>query len=282
MKTLIEQGIKDFVERFRTAERFQTSWREPLVAFAGAKDPLFPVLKDVVSPSHCMPEDLLEDARTVIVYFLPFEKSVPKGNRHGSHASREWALAYVETNRLINALNDRLADLLERKGYRATKLPPTHNFDKKKLTSDWSHKHVAFIAGLGKFGVHHLLITDKGCCGRLGSLITTADIEPTTRPTHEYCLHKINGKCLICVDKCPVGALKDGSFDRQSCYDVLLDNARIHEDLGLSDVCGKCTCVVPCSFQNPVEKTLSILRIFGEECGERGAPEEDAEKNAKK
>ncbi len=254
MKTLIKEGITKFVQRYQTTAGIHTSWREPLVAFAGAKDPLFPVLKEVASPSHCMPGELLEDARTVIVYFLPFEKGVAKGNRHGPMASREWALAYVETNRLIDTLNEHLSNLLERRGYQATILPPTHNFDKKKLLSDWSHKHVAFIAGLGKFGAHHLLITDKGCCGRLGSLITTADIGPSIRPTHEYCLHKLNGNCLICRSKCPAGALKDESFDRQGCYTVLLENARVHEDLGLADVCGKCTCVVPCSFRNPGEK----------------------------
>jgi len=32
-----------------------------------------------------------------------------------------------------------------------------------------------------------------------------------------------------------------------------LENGRIYSHLGLSDMCGKCTCGVPCSLKNPVE-----------------------------
>ena len=52
----------------------------------------------------------------------------------------------------------------------------THNFDEAKLVSYWSQKHVAYMAGLGKFGLHHMIITEKGCCGRLGSIVTNAKI----------------------------------------------------------------------------------------------------------
>jgi hypothetical protein len=37
---------------------------------------------------------------------------------------------------------------------------------------------------------------------------------------------------------------------------MLLENAKTYENEGLADVCGKCICVVPCSFSNPVEKAL--------------------------
>jgi hypothetical protein len=50
---------------------------------------------------------------------------------------------------------------LEKSDFRSVILPPTHNFDEKKLISDWSHKHIGFIAGLGKFGLHQMLITKK-------------------------------------------------------------------------------------------------------------------------
>ena len=239
---------------YQSAGRVHTSWREPLVAYASADDPLFHTLKDVVSPSHAMPKDLLQDAQTVIAYFLPFKKSLTKTNSHGTHASREWALAYIETNRLIVDLNIHLAEILDNWGFQTMKLPPTHNFDTERLVSDWSHKHVAYIAGLGKFGLHHLLITEKGCCGRLGSLITSAPLAPTTRTAGEACLYKFNKTCLKCLKRCPVGALNEESFDRKGCYDLLLDNAKSFEGLGLADVCGKCSCIVPCSFHNPVQK----------------------------
>lgn len=35
--------------------------------------------------------------------------------------------------------------------------------------SEWSHRHAAYIAGLGIFGINNMLITNKGCVGRIPS-----------------------------------------------------------------------------------------------------------------
>ncbi|MBN2297007.1 MAG: hypothetical protein JXM72_00345 [Deltaproteobacteria bacterium] len=55
------------------------------------------------------------------------------------------------------------------------------------------------------------------------------------------------------MKNCVNGALKTDSFDRHRCYEMLLENAALYSKEGLADVCGKCTCVVPCSFTNPVK-----------------------------
>jgi len=253
MNDLITQEIIRFVDAYRKSENIETRWQEPLVGFADAGDPLFSQLHSAVGPTHATPNDLLEGARSVIAYFLPFDEDICRKNSGGYYAAKEWALAYVETNRLIVDLNDYLSGLLAKKGKRCTVLPPTHNFDKEKLISDWSHRHVAFIVGLGNFGLHNLLITDKGCCGRLGSIITDAVLTPLKRTGQEYCLYKYNKTCTACVKNCVTHALKVDSFDRHACYNLLLENAKLHEQYGLADACGKCICVVPCSFQNPVK-----------------------------
>jgi epoxyqueuosine reductase QueG len=149
-------------------------------------------------------------------------------------------------------LNEHLAGKLREKGFESVVLPPTHNFDEEKLVSDWSHKHIAYIAGLGNFGLHQLLITEKGCCGRLGSLVTNAPTTPNKRSGKENCLYKKNGSCGMCVNNCFSGALSKKSFNRHTCYKYCLANAKLYEKFGLADVCGKCACGVPCSFQNPV------------------------------
>ena len=48
----------------------------PLVGFASAQDSLYTELRrdDVIGPHHRMPYDWVENARTVIAYFLPFRK----------------------------------------------------------------------------------------------------------------------------------------------------------------------------------------------------------------
>lgn len=253
MQQLIKNLITEFVARYQQEQEIQTKWGEPLVAFADAADPRFLDLKKIISPTHAFPQDILSDAKTVIAYFLPFEKSISLSNIKGEYSSREWAVAYIETNKLISELNVHLSTEFSKLGYKSSAIPATHNFDEVRLISDWSHRHVAYIAGLGKFGLNNMLITEKGSGGRVGSIVTNLEIEPTPCNQKEYCLYKVNGSCKICVKRCVGDALKVDSFDRKKCYDVLLENDKIHPDLGLTDACGKCVVNLPCTFTNPVK-----------------------------
>lgn len=254
MKTVIEREIRSFVEKYRKVHQTETIWREPVVAYAAADNPLFETLKKTVSSTHSTPRELMNNAQTVISYFLPFDKGIARDNRGGDMCSRGWALSYVETNALIVALNGYVARILSESGYDAVMLPPTHNFDTTKLISDWSHKHVAYIAGLGTFGIHTMIITEQGCCGRLGSIITSAPMEASERPNREFCLYYYDGSCKKCIEKCINGALTVDGFNRQKCYGVLLKNMEIHAALGYADACGKCISIVPCSFKNPLQR----------------------------
>lgn len=254
MREKIQGFIREFVKYHRTRNKTVTDWDEPFVAFADANDPLFSELRAVVSETHKMPTDLLRKAKTVISYFIPFGKEVALSNVGGEDCSEEWAIAYIETNELIVDLNECLSEELGRLDFGSVIHPPTHNFDQKKLISDWSHKHVAFVAGLGRFGLHRMLITERGCCGRLGSIITDARIAPTKRPDREFCSYKYDETCGKCIEKCIFGALKADSFDRHKCYGICLSNAELHSKVGSADVCGKCICVVPCSFSNPARQ----------------------------
>ena len=252
MRDLIQTSITRFVRGYNSTTQIETKWDDPITGYASTHDPLFLQLKSAISTTHYMPNTLLPGSRTVIAYFIPFTTSTVESNRHGRRCSREWAIAYLETNQLIKDLNHWLIHIIEQLGFAATALPPTHNFDSQRLLSDWSHKHVAFIAGLGTFGLHHMLITEKGCCGRLGSLITTAEITPSIKPENSFCLFYADGSCQQCVEHCVFGALNVNAINRHRCYDVCLSNAEMYSELGLADVCGKCMCVTPCSFTNPV------------------------------
>ena len=227
-------------------------WRDPLVACASADDPAIDDLRRVVASDHAAPRDLLPDARSVIVYFLPFRPELGLGNTDcGVFSSRDWAESYVTTNSLIGEINAHLRGCFEAAGYRAAVTPATHNFDEEKLISRWSHKHLAVVAGLGTFGLHHLIITRAGCCGRLGSLVTSMPIPPTSRIEDEYCLVKAGHRCSACVPKCTYGALTSTGLDRRACYDQCLRTDRHYSDLPTVDVCGKCGCEVPCSYGVP-------------------------------
>jgi epoxyqueuosine reductase QueG len=161
-------------------------------------------------------------------------------------------VAYVETNALIGRITSHLIRVLAARGIRAAAEPATHNFDPESLVSRWSHKSIAVIAGLGSFGLHHLVITDSGCAGRFGSLALDADLPIATVESKERCLYFHDESCLECVMRCPVAAL-DGTkpLDKQVCWRRCRGVAEEFKHVGLADVCGKCA-VGPCSFESAV------------------------------
>jgi len=256
-KAIVDE-IVQFVEDYPGKTSAKTRWKKPLVGFATVEDPLFLRLKDVVRPSHALPRDLLSTGKTAVAFFLPFEKTLQESNtRVPFYAAREWAIAYIETNHLIGALSGHVQMFLEEAGYRTAIIAATHHYDEAALLSDWSHRHIAYIAGLGRFGLNRWLITEKGCCGRLGSLVTEAPFPSTSRPEKEFCLHFAGYPCSACVDRCIYDALLIDRFDRHACYRQLLKNDAHFSDLEKSDVCGKCGCDLPCSTTNPMVKRSS-------------------------
>lgn len=229
--------INELIAHFNGLTRYRT----PLVGCAAADDPVFIKIRNYTHGGHLYPEDLLPGARSVVAFFLPFTEEVVESNRREKMPAREWAVAYVETNRLIAdiclAVRDRLAEL----GVRAAWVEPTYNFDEGILMADWSHRHAAYAAGLGTFGLNNLLITEYGCAGRVGSLVVDAVIQPTPVIKEEKCLYKKGEQCLDCVNLCPMKALKQDGIDRQRCYQWLLKMDSHFSDLPLTDVCGKCS-----------------------------------------
>lgn len=248
----LEDEIQSAISRWKHEHDCADYWRRPLAAIASAHDPLFEKLRLIIDPEHALPSELLPSARSVIVFFIPFHKWMGEENgRFGPFAARSWAEAYVITNQLIASVNLHLKECLAQAGHQSATTPATHNFDEEKLISKWSHKHLGYIAGLGTFGSHRLLITRSGCCGRLGSLVTTMELAPTSRPREEWCLLKAGHRCSACFAKCKYGALDENTFDRHACYRQCLVNDNHYGDLPLVDVCGKCGCDVPCSFGIP-------------------------------
>ncbi len=256
MKNKMIQEIEGFVEEYQKKKHITTRWGVPLVGFAEATDSLFDKLKIAVSPTHAVPQDLLTTAGTVVSFFLPFPKFITSTNVNEQLSSPEWALSYIETNEIIKQLSLHLTEVFAEAAEEVVTIPATHNWIEEKLISNWSHRHVAFIAGLGRFGLNNMLITDRGCSGRIGSLITSSVIEPDTRPEVESCLYKYDGSCKKCVRKCVNDALLEDSFDRFKCYDQILKNVEEHKSVGYADVCGKCLAVVPCSHINPVKMKI--------------------------
>jgi epoxyqueuosine reductase QueG len=252
MKEKLESFIREFIACYNEKPSIETKWDEPVFAYADAKDPMFLKLKDIIGPHHKLPSDFLADGKTVISYFVPLSKTIADSNINGYYASPEWAAAYLATIDLIKAIENGLIHYFDISGWTVAKTADHRSWDPKTMQCDWSHRHAAYIAGLGTFGMNRGLITEKGVCGRIGTLVTDAYIEPTTRPEIEACLAKRNGSCGICIEKCPIQALDAaGNYDNHKCLALTEANAEHHKDIGYADVCGKCMAGMPCSSTRP-------------------------------
>lgn len=225
-------------------------YREPLIGFADAGSNAFQDLKRIVAPDHLLPSDLLKEAKSVVSFFLPFSEGVVKKNRDDSYVSKDWAIAYIETNKYIDVIIQHIKGLLEEMGIKCSDNPARMHFDQERLIHIWSQRHVARICGLGNFGINNMLITDIGCAGRYGSFVIDAVLPYDEYIEDEYCLYKRDGSCAACIKACPTGALSVEGFDRYKCYEWVKKVDEHYSDLEECEVCGKCI-AVPCAFTRP-------------------------------
>jgi len=256
---VLSQWLVDFVATYPEKNNEIAIWRKPIMACAPA-DGRFLRLKEITVTDHALPADLLADAKTVVVWFIPFKHHLQMDNTGGKHPSLSWGRAYLSTNDMINQIGTEMKQLIENEGGQAALTPATHNFDKKRLVSLWSHKHLGHLIGLGRYGTNCQLITPEGCSGRMGSLVTNLELSDHPLVTaDELCMMKAGQKCGKCIKSCPVEALSEERMDRQRCYDRLRENYHLlMEPDGLpetTDVCAKCQVGMPCSTRSPLPIT---------------------------
>ncbi len=248
LRVNMESKLKELIVEYCEKNGVPNIWKNPIIKYADARDEDFIKLKEVVMPTHYLPEDVLSNPVTVLSYFLPFKEEIGLSNVEGYDASKEWAEAYVATNTMAAALNISLAEYVKSIGYDAA-VPLNIDFDPNVLKSNWSQRHVARIAGQGTFGMNNMLISDVGCCGRYFAIVTTLPIEPDPKLIVERCSYKRDGSCGVCIERCVGDALDYDGFSSTKCYDVCLYNLKRTQ---IADVCGKCVVGIPCSFSSVI------------------------------
>lgn len=244
LKNKIENIIKEVAANPVT----ETRYREPVVGYASADDPIFDEMKKIIGSHHLHPKEILPEARTVVSFFLPFEKDLVKRNWRSPYPVKEWIQAKGETDCLIGEISRKLKAELAKEGIKAVVPEVTFDYKNRGFDFAWSHRSAAFAAGLGTFGVHHMLITKVGCAGRFGTILISAVIPPTPRPAEEFCRYKKGEKCLVCVDRCPAGALTARGLDKEKCFKLLQENARAFPEFNQL-ACGKCA-TGPCALRS--------------------------------
>lgn len=226
-------------------------WDQPLIGVASAHDALWEKLRepDAVGKQHLLPQEWLAGAESVISYFLPYTQRIRQTNGSAGLPSNEWLYGRYEGEIFNNALRSFVVDLVTTTGERALAPGLDKRFAVVNRRSNWSERHVAFVAGLGTFSLNRSMITSLGAAGRFGSVIVDFAAEPTPRPYEnidEYCI-----KCGACIARCPVQAITDSGKDNEICaryLDAVLEKYKPRYG------CGKCQTAVPCEARNPRSK----------------------------
>ena len=124
MNDLIEVTIRETIQE-EEKKYSKTYWKEPIIGYAHAKDPLFNHIKGWVSEKHALPHDILPDAVSVIVFFIPLMDDIVTSNIPGRNASYEWGEAYIKTNQVIATINASIAKVLTKQNYQCKITPAT-------------------------------------------------------------------------------------------------------------------------------------------------------------
>lgn len=228
----------------------------PLVGYASVKNSLFEKLREerIVGQHFMLPIEWLPEGKSVISMFFPFTKSVREANaKIKDWPSVEWLHGRIEGQNFINEVISLLIKQLKLRGIKAVEPAKDKRFFSKgneielKYTSNWSERHVAFVCGLGTFGLSKGLITKKGIAGRFASLIIDKKLDFTERryiKFDEYC-----NLCGNCIKNCPVDAI---SFEQGKDHFLCDSYLKIIKDIESPRYgCGKCQVGVQCEFEIP-------------------------------
>jgi epoxyqueuosine reductase len=168
-------------------------------------------------PEEFWPQSIYPEAKTVIVIGLPVPLPIVE-----TTPSIYYHELYKTVNSMLDSKAYEIANFLTEKGYGTVYLPRNAYGDIKMLVDKpfafFSHKHAAYLAGLGSFGQNNVLLTPQfGPRVRFTSIFTTAEIKPDPLQSKDLCT-----RCLLCVKNCPVRAIPDkGDFpppvDKKLC-----------------------------------------------------------------
>lgn len=269
---IIEKIINDFIrtspENSLKNEAQEPAWDEALIGFSSGADPIYQSYKEHVGSFHFTPEEIfkvtfpdspaLADELTVISWVLPQREVTKMDNRaEDFYPSERWVRARFPGEDFNVLLRKHVVEELGKKGLQAVApiLSPEWQIEvspKYGLASRWSERHAAHASGLGTFGLCDGLITAKGKAHRVGTVVARLKVPPTPRPYkdhREYCLYFTDGGCMVCADRCPVGAITGEGHNKKLCWDHAGGTCAkyVKEAFGFEGYgCGLCQTGVPC------------------------------------
>jgi len=211
----------------------------PLVGVAAADRWADPPFEPWI-PEDFWPQAIYPEARSVVVIGLPI--TLPALEPSPSVWYRE---LYRPVNLLLDQYTYRISNFLNDRGFPSAFVPRDGYADVEALLKNpvafFSHRHAAYLAGLGTFGVNNVLLTREfGPRVRFGSVFTAAAMPADPLIADDLCT-----RCMRCVRLCPARALDDrdypaGITDKSACTAYSASLAK----RGISP-CGVCIKVCP-------------------------------------
>jgi epoxyqueuosine reductase QueG len=214
-------------------------WGVDQVGFASADDWDHPPFEPW-PPEEFRPKAIFPGCRTVIVLGLPVTLPILETSP---------SIWYQELYKNLNAQLDerayQLSQFLNNMGH-ASAYVPRDGYGTVELLKDnpyafFSHRHAAYLAGMGTFGLNNMLLTKE--CGprqRFVSVFTTAEI-PSGRPMEkQLCV-----RCMRCIKACPVQAIGDVEYPKASIDKVACTGRSIDLKKRYRSPCGICIKVCP-------------------------------------
>ena len=263
---ITRKTIEDVVNHLYEATGAATFFEPPTVKFASADDRWFTEFKTIINPEHWTPQEALNllypeaTAKTVISFCCPNSREAREGNRKETERPCElWARIRSFGDQALQNMRNQLARWLQEHGVAA--VAPFQQDDYKlavkNLRSRWSERHVAFVTGMGTFGLSGGLITEHGVAHRLASVVTSLELSPDVRPYGDdytaWCT-----KCGACRRRCPAGSIGNtlAERDKTKCKEyqmktIVPNRADTYGWMDFGIGCGLCQTAVPCEDKRP-------------------------------
>lgn len=260
-------------------------YAEPIFGYASGGDILWEAIAKDIGEDFWPPAEAfkrafpespaLPSSLSIAVILCPQTKATMRDQRAAAgFPAKRWARSRFLHDKIIDPLCDNAAKALAQAGVKAVAPDHLSGFGqiphpRYQIASPWSHRHAAFVAGLGTFGLCDGLITAVGKAHRLGSLVIESVLEPTPRAyegPYDYCLWHAKGRCAKCVDRCPAGALTKKGHDKFLCQSFLMGEtppriAKMWPELAGGYACGLCQSAVPCDTRRPGTRILESERL---------------------
>lgn len=244
-------------------------WDRPLIGVAAGDDPYFGFMKRHVGDFYWSPAEVFaqkygeapdpQELSVISMVFPQTEATKEMQNRATVFPSDNWVVSRGEWEPLIRTFATRVMQSMEAAGFRCASPDLTKGMgfmhsDNVGLCSPWSHRHTAYAAGLGTFGLSDGFISERGIAIRLTSFVVEARLPAKGKVSEDpygWCT-----MCGACIVRCPADAItKETGHDKAVCMGY--EEACEHmwpEHIERGDYvfgCGLCQAKVPCRDHRP-------------------------------